>query len=133
MRPGLSEQLNTMTALNCKVGDLAIVVATELPQILGQIVKVLGLQTGTPPVLRGLGHIWHVRVLSGRKTLVYRYNDIVRFVEHAEGPAPDHCLRPVSGLDDDDGAPVDVGSQMSAPRRKREPKAVVEVSEEAQS
>jgi hypothetical protein len=121
-----------MTALNCKVGDLAIVVNTELPQNLGQIVEVLGIQTGRPLVLSGHGHIWHVRAVSGRKTLVYRFNEVViRFVEHAEGPAPDRCLRPVSGLTDDDGVSAGTEKRKSAPRRKSRPQVIVEACERA--
>ena len=63
-----------MTALNCKVGDLAIVVNTELSQNLGQIVEVLGLPPPAPIGLTGKGHIWQVRVVSGRATLYYRHN-----------------------------------------------------------
>lgn len=44
-------------------------------------------------------------------------------------PVPDRCLRPVSGLTDDDGAKVDTGKQQSAPRRRRKPGAVVHASE----
>ena len=84
--------------LNCKIGDLAIVVSTELPQNVGQIVEVLGLQNDTFD-LSGQGHIWHVRTVSGRSTLHYRRNRLGgRIDQMAEGPAPDRCLRPVSGL-----------------------------------
>lgn len=88
--------------LNCKIGDLAIVVATELPQNLGQIVEILGIQTGKPFLLRGSGHCWQVRAVSGRKTLTYRFNDTGEIITRVEGPAPDQCLRPVTGLKDED-------------------------------
>lgn len=116
-----------MTALNCKVGDLAIVVATELPENLGQIVEVLGLQTGVPFSMTGRGHMWQVRAISGRATLTYRFNEaVIRVVEHSEGPAPDRCLRPVSGLTDADGASKDTGKRQPAPRRKRKPVVMAE-------
>ena len=125
MRPGQSEQLNTMPALNCKVGDLAIVVATELPENLGQIVEVLGLQTGIPFTMSGLGHIWEVRAVNGRKTLNYRFNEAVpRFVEFAKGPAPDCCLRPVSGLTDLDAAALGTMKRRPAPRHRSKRKGV---------
>lgn len=107
--------------LNCKAGDLAIVVSTELPENLGQIVEVLGLQTGTPVELTGLGHVWRVRALGGRRTLFYRFNNDGRIVQHAEGPAPDRCLRPISGLLDDVAARVsqDVPCRKQRAARRR--------------
>lgn len=108
-----------MTALNCKVGDLAIVVNTDLPENLGQIVEVLGVQTGEPLLLEGPGHYWQVRAVSGRKTLIYRYNDTGRLAEHEEGPAPDRCLRPVSGLRDGDACSGDLGARSGKPGRER--------------
>lgn len=94
-----------MGALNCKPGDLAIVVNTELPENLGQIVEVVSVQTGYPCTLIGKGHVWYVRTASGRATLTYRHNHVPNptFAQHADGPAPDRCLRPISGLDDDGG------------------------------
>lgn len=118
-----------MTALNCKVGDLAIVVATELPENLGQIVEVLGVTTGVPYTLPGRGHIWQVRTVSGRATLVYRINDVKRFMRHATGPAPDQCLRPVSGLADVAGVMACATKLRPAPRRKRQSKATAEACE----
>ena len=117
-----AKPLKPMTALNCKVGDLAIVVATELPQNLGQIVEVLGLQTGKPLGLSGLGHIWQVRAVSGRSSLVYRFNDTGKIVTNAEGPAPDRCLRPVSGVASDDGADANTSLQLITPRRRAKPR-----------
>ena len=115
MRPGLSEPLNTLTALNCKAGDLAIVVATELPENMGQIVEVLGLPTGKPITLTGKGHVWHVRAVSGRATLVYRFNAEMTYAEYGEGPVPDRCLRPVSGLADGDAFGLELAKGRSTP------------------
>lgn len=131
MRPGhTAKPLKDVTALNCKVGDLAIVVNTDLPQNLGQIVEVLGVQTGKPHTLSGGGHIWQVRTVSGRATLTYRFDEAVpRFVQHEEGPAPDRCLRPVSGLPDDDMAQVGVSKAKPARRRRSKPKVVPVASE----
>ena len=109
-----------MAATNCRPGDLAIVVNTDLSENLGQIVEVLGLQTGTPFIMSGLGHMWQVRTAGGRATLHWRMFD-KSIVQHAEGPVPDRCLRPVSGLTDDDSVRTDLGKKSSLPRRKRRP------------
>jgi hypothetical protein len=87
-----------MQNLNCKPGDLAIVVNAILPQNLGQIVEVLGPQADRPFKLQGPGHIWRVRVITGRESLFYLFSESARVVRHVEGPVPDCRLRPVSGL-----------------------------------
>mgnify|MGYP000361127339 CR=1 FL=1 len=87
-----------MQKLNCKVGDLAIVVSATLVENIGHLVEVIGLQRGKPFRLNGSGHVWQVRTVSGRKTLHYRYRDDGTFVKLATGPVPDRRLRPVSGL-----------------------------------
>jgi hypothetical protein len=91
-----------MRKLNCKVGDLAIVISAELPANLGQIVEILGdPRPGTP--LPGPGHVWHVRSIGGRRSLTYFFRDTGRTERLAEGPVPDIRLRPLNGLPDDDG------------------------------
>lgn len=87
-----------MQKLNCKVGDLAIVVSAKLPQNLGQIVEVIGPQTGKPFALTEPGHVWQVRGVSGRASLYYMFDKDRRVVQHVEGPVPDCRLRPVSGI-----------------------------------
>ena len=114
-----------MSQLNCKVGDLAIVVNTELPQNLGQIVEVLGAPTSKPLTLNGRGHIWRVRTVSGRKTLTYLFHKSGQRKQYAVGPAPDRCLRPVSGLTDLDGGAVVAAKKKPTPRRKRKVAEVV--------
>jgi len=89
-----------MQKLNCRPGDLAIVVNAILPQNLGQIVEVLGPQTSRPVKLDGPGHIWRVRVVTGREALYYRFTKDARVVRYVEGPVPDCRLKPVSGLQD---------------------------------
>lgn len=118
-----------MQQLHCKIGDLAIVVNTELPQNLGQIVEVLGLPTGKPFTMRGHGHVWQVRTASGRAMLHWRVHRDNAIVQYAEGPAPDRCLRPVSGLTDDDAVLTDLGKKQATPRRKT--KTIVKGIEEA--
>lgn len=119
-----------MQQLHCKIGDLAIVVNTDLPQNLGQIVEVLGLPLRASKLdVIGRGHLWQVRTVSGRPTLVYCiYTDPVRFEAYTEGPVPDRCLRPVSGLTDGDAVRTDLGKKRSPPRRKTKP--VVKAAEQ---
>jgi hypothetical protein len=87
-----------MQKLNCKVGDLAIVVSAKLPQNVGQIVEVIGLQTGKPFALTDPGQVWEVRAVSGRDSLYYLLERTGRVVQHVQGPVPDSRLRPVSGI-----------------------------------
>lgn len=116
-----------MQKLNCKIGDLAIVVNTEVLQNQGQIVEILGFQRASQPRLTGPGHVWHVQTVSGRATLCYRYkHEGGRIDKHAEGPVPDCRLRPVSGLADDGAAPADLGVLTPSTKRKRKPRAAVE-------
>ncbi len=119
-----------MQKLNCSVGDLAIVVNTELPENLGQIVEVLGVQTGHPLALTSSGHVWQVRTVSGRPTLIYRYNDTGRTISEVEGPAPDSRLRPVSGLPDLEHESHPTALKVSKRRRKggvKRPVVAVEI------
>ena len=97
-----------MQKRNCAIGDLAIVVNAEQSENLGQIVEILGLQTGKPFNLSGPGHFWQVRAVSGRSTLTYLFRDNARVVRCAVGPAPDCRLRPVSGPQVAEPADADV-------------------------
>jgi hypothetical protein len=87
-----------MQTLRCKPGDLAIVVSAKLPQNVGQIVEVLGPQTGKPFRITDQGHVWQVRAVSGRASLHYCFEKTGRIVQEVEGPVPDCRLRPVSGV-----------------------------------
>ena len=89
-----------MQQLNCAIGDLAIVTSAVLPENLGQIVEILGPQTGKPFALVGAEHFWEVRTVSGRPTLVYRFRGAhTRIRRSVVGPVPDCRLRPISGLE----------------------------------
>jgi hypothetical protein len=103
-----------MQKLNCRVGDLAIVVSAKLPQNVGQIVEILGFQTGVPFLLTGPGHVWQVRAVSGRASLYHRFDKTGRVVQHAEGPVPDCCLKPVAGLAGSGQVRRDEGERTSA-------------------
>ena len=88
--------------LNCAVGDLAIVTSAHLQENVGQIVEVIGVQTGKPFSLDGEGHVWQVRAISGRATLRYKFAS-GKSTRRVRGPVPDHRLRLVSGLADPAG------------------------------
>jgi len=88
-----------MQKLNCAPGDLAIVIGAKVPDNIGQIVLVIG-----SPSTFGIneaGHVWHVRAITGRKSLIYRYRNGKTFAR-SEGPVPDRRLRPVSGLQEEE-------------------------------
>jgi len=88
-----------MHKLNCAPGDLAIVIDAVLPENIGQIVEVIG--SPSTFCIREAGHVWHVRAVSGRESLVYRYANGTIFTR-SEGPVPDRRLRPVSGLQEEE-------------------------------
>lgn len=104
-----------MTALNCKVGDLAIVIRSQVPENIGQIVEVLGPQDGRPFTLPWPGHCWRVRAVSRRRTLTYHFTfpkvgSVPRKERRCYGPVPDAFLRPVSGLVDPQQVSEDLGA-----------------------
>ena len=55
----------------CKVGDLAIVISANIPENIGNIVEIVGPPTGRPLKASWECATWHVRTISGRRTLVY--------------------------------------------------------------
>lgn len=120
-----AEPLNSTMQLNCKVGDLAVVVSAELSENLGQIVEILAPATGIPFLLVESRQVWQVVTVSGRKTLLYRFNqENGRVDQHSEGPVPDRCLRPVSGLTD--GGEEPTGADIGRPARRRRPRVVID-------
>jgi hypothetical protein len=84
-----------MQALNCRLGDLAITIKAELPENLGNIVRVTG--------VRGIEEwwgfktpifIWEVETVQGVR-LVYEHADGRR--EYASvGLIPDVFLKPIA-------------------------------------
>ena len=81
-----------MSALRCKVGDLAIVVSARLEKNIGQIVEDMAAADPSHG-LRERTHAWVVRTASGRRALHYR--DLTgRIVKKATGPVPDRRLVP---------------------------------------
>lgn len=95
-----AKPLKTMTALNCKAGDLAIVISANINENIGNIVEVVGPPTGRPIKANWDCATWQVRTVSGRRTLVYRFGNgsIGMIKRHAEGPVPDFRLRPFPGI-----------------------------------
>jgi len=84
-----------MNGLNCRLGDLAVTVKAEIPENLGNIVRIVGFcgvkkwygfKEPTP--------VWEVEVVEGGR-LVYEYEGGDR--EYAtEGQIPDAFLKPIA-------------------------------------
>ena len=78
--------------LNCSVGDLAITVDSNLPENLGNIVRVIspvGFQEW--PRFKEPLYTWNVEIASETGLLHYRFNQVLRTAK--SGPVPDRCLR----------------------------------------
>ncbi len=101
--------------LNCKPGDLAIIVSADHERNIGQIVEVIETHDGrTPFQLPWNGHVWLARTVSGRRTLSYYFTAKGCFMSHARGPVPDARLRPITGLPDHEGLREDIGQPVLA-------------------
>jgi hypothetical protein len=86
-----------MKALNCRLGDLAVTVTAELPENLGNIVRIVGNHgEDTWFGFKGPIHIWEIEVVEGGR-LVYEYDDGTREYE-TRGLAPDAFLKPIAPL-----------------------------------
>jgi hypothetical protein len=84
-----------MSALNCRLGDLAVTVKAEIPENLGNIVRVVGFSG----VKRWYGFkeptpLWEVEVVEGGR-LVYEYEVGDRRYA-TEGQIPDAFLKPIA-------------------------------------
>jgi len=81
-----------MTKLNCAPGDLAITVVSNLPENLGNIVRVISpvgyLEWPNHPEAL---YTWNVEIATETGLLHYRFNQEIRTVK--AGPVPDRCLR----------------------------------------
>jgi hypothetical protein len=89
-----------MSNLNCKVGDLAVTVRAELPENLGNIVRIVGCHgKSTWYGFKGPIHLWEVEVVEGGR-LVYEYDDGIREYE-TRGLAPDAFLKPLAPISAD--------------------------------
>ncbi|UVS93491.1 hypothetical protein [Burkholderia glumae] len=80
--------------MNCKPGDLAIIVQAMLPENIGKIVEVLS------PLGHdcGLGFRWLAKTVGGpaRTVSVVDFSSV--FVDPEPAGIPDAWLRPISGL-----------------------------------
>jgi hypothetical protein len=88
-----------MAKLNCRVGDLAMIVRYELPADLGVIVRILGvsdeMQTwwGSDDEI----HIWNVEVISKGNYYCYPHVDEeLQKIMNFNGPMPDAYLMPIT-------------------------------------
>ena len=69
--------------MNCRIGDIAIIISAAMPENLGLLVEVIDVWPEDT-------HYWHVKSLCGPR-------DRLDGVRSAEGMAPDRCLRPIRG------------------------------------
>lgn len=84
-----------MTALNCRVGDLAVVVKADLQLNVGVIVEIVRKRPETAIRVAGGGYQWMVKAVGGTAVLHYRFKDDGRTEVRSTGPIPDRCLRPL--------------------------------------
>ena len=86
-----------MNALNCRLGDLAVTIRAELPENVGNIVRVVGCHgVDTWWGFKDPIHLWEIEVVEGGR-LVYEYDGGSR--EHlTQGLAPDAFLKPIAPL-----------------------------------
>jgi hypothetical protein len=84
-----------MKALNCRLGDLALTVTAELPENLGNIVRIVG-NHGEDSWFGFAGptHLWEVEVIEGGR-LLYEHDDGSREYR-TTGLAPDAFLKPIA-------------------------------------
>ncbi|HIE4431949.1 TPA: hypothetical protein ACXM9H_002956 [Burkholderia multivorans] len=73
--------------MNCKPGDLAVMVRSEIPENIGRIFEVLSFDHATSVFS---GPTWNVRTVRPAKYGDGRMG--------TEGTAQDCCLRPISGV-----------------------------------
>lgn len=84
-----------MNALNCRLGDLAVTIRAELPENLGNLVRIVGNHGHDKwwgfeePI-----HLWEVEVVEGGR-LIYEYDDGSR-ESVTRGLAPDAFLKPIA-------------------------------------
>ncbi len=84
-----------MSALNCRLGDLAVTVKAEIPENLGNIVRIVGFLG----IKRWYGFkeptpLWEVAVVEGGR-LVYDCEGRDRWYA-TEGQIPDAFLKPIA-------------------------------------
>ena len=70
-----------------------------------RIVEVVGPPNGRPFDVNWTGATWHVRTVSGWRTLAYRYGSGASGMikRYADGPVLDCMLRPIRGLEEERG------------------------------
>ena len=84
-----------MNKLNCKVGDLAITVRSEVPQNLGRIVHIIKPLGVEPWSSFGPVQLWWVESLPGSEHLLHYEHADGTLEQKRQGPVPDILLRPI--------------------------------------
>lgn len=79
--------------MNCKLGDLAVVVRADLACNLGNIVHVVGVCDGSGDIVfKGQGHVW---IVTCARPMTWLLNE--ERLSGERGPVPDNRLQPVRG------------------------------------
>lgn len=87
--------------MNCRPGDLAIVVDSYLKENIGKIVMVLEAYRDQGfIVLADRGHVWHCEAAGSPLAWSKAWGIGVAYSQ--SGPVPDHCLRPLREKPEDD-------------------------------
>lgn len=86
-----------MAYLNCKVGDLAVIVEAHNQENLGTFVVVLRPHQNQSAIVKPENDLlWLVK---STKPMIYERGQ--RYIKRTKGAAPDSCLRPIRGLPPD--------------------------------
>ena len=86
-----------MDAVNCRLGDLAVTVKAEIPENLGNIVRIVGFHgISRWWGFKGSIPIWEVEAVEGGR-LVYEHGDGQREYT-TKGLIPDEFLKPIAPL-----------------------------------
>ena len=88
-----------MTKLNCKPGDLAVVVTAHNPENIGTILRVIRAHQDQNALVDFNGqHIW---LAEAPRPMTYKVSN--KLVKRKKGAVPDAILRPIRGIPGDDG------------------------------
>jgi hypothetical protein len=90
----LAKEESNMSHLFCKVGDLAVTVEAELPNNVGNVVKIISAVGYDKFSTYKKIFLWQVEVASAERPLIYEYPD-GSIEKCLHGRIPDHYLRPI--------------------------------------
>ncbi|MES2631847.1 MAG: hypothetical protein V4669_02685 [Pseudomonadota bacterium] len=92
--------------INCRPGDLAVVVTAENVANIGRIVRIIGPHSGRGKLaMMGRGQVW---LAACPQAMTWTIGS--RIFLRTKGPIPDECLRPIRGNPARDSLEVKAGS-----------------------